>query len=70
MVSSFAASSVHSTLITMPTPSPADQYWELTTSTITHGGETLHRIRATRAIPEQGACRYPRTRFRDSFPHG
>ncbi|MFL6092047.1 hypothetical protein [Corynebacterium durum] len=54
----------------MPTPSPADQYWELTTSTITHGGETLHRIRATRAIPEQGACRYPRTRFRDSFPHG
>ena len=26
MVSSFAASSVHSTLITMPTPSPADQY--------------------------------------------
>ena len=40
----------------MPTPSPADQYWELTTSTITHGGETLHRLRATRAIPEQGVA--------------
>ena len=40
----------------MPTPSPADQYWELTTSTITHGGETLHHLRATRAIPEQGVA--------------
>lgn len=43
----------------MPTPSPADQYWELTTSTITHGGETLHRLRATRAIPEQGPAVTP-----------